>query len=301
MTGTLKTNLGIIHLSDEQSLEGSIGTTVDLLRSQSSTQSVVARGVARFAVIGNSPFKRGWLCVKILQDQRPLSVSRIISAAVPVSLSSLNARCQASSIPFTAARQMDPARLVSSTIATLRAMKDWWTFKDLAWLNSAREDCVALSYWLCANLPLGDDMRLRLLQINCPNIRLHETRSILSTFLDKSFSCRECGAVVSNTRDVFSTSVEGVVGTFVNPYGVVHQLVTVKTVAESVELTRMTDTRDSWFPGYRWTCVRCLTCHEHLGWRFDWVAKGLPSFPRQFWGISRTAIVLPNAAPPLAQ
>lgn len=47
----------------------------------------------------------------------------------------------------------------------------------------------------------------------------------------------------------------------------------------------MSSAKDSWFPGYRWTVCNCA-CGEHVGWRFDWVAKSERE-PKRFWALRR--------------
>ncbi|CAM9623567.1 unnamed protein product, partial [Heterosigma akashiwo] len=86
---------------------------------------------------------------------------------------------------------------------------------------------------------------------------------------------------------------EGVAGAYVNPHGVVHQTLTLRTLYEAgVRLLGRPTTEDTWFPGYAWTIANCAICWSHLGWRFT-AAGGRPPArgdPAVFWGLRRSAL-----------
>jgi cereblon len=74
---------------------------------------------------------------------------------------------------------------------------------------------------------------------------------------------------------------------FLNPHGVLHELVTV-TWAENVVLSGAPTTEFTWYPGYAWRIAWCGRCGAHVGWSFDAIGDGAP---RTFWGLRRQAIV----------
>jgi hypothetical protein len=39
---------------------------------------------------------------------------------------------------------------------------------------------------------------------------------------------------------------------------------------------------------FAWTIAECMHCHNHLGWRFTAVKKGLS--PSKFWGLTRASL-----------
>ena len=51
----------------------------------------------------------------------------------------------------------------------------------------------------------------------------------------------------------------------------------------------------SWFPGYAWTIIECVSCFCHIGWKFTAGSKALK--PEQFYGFSRKSIEAKIEAP----
>lgn len=147
-----------------------------------------------------------------------------------------------------------------------------------------RLDLNRYSYWVAQNLPLDDDGRLRLLRCESTSARL----KVALSFLENSspLCCKRCGTLLSHRKHVFSMSEEGSVGTFVNPGGYIHQIVTLYHISRA-RLIGNPSTEDSWFPGYSWTITNCM-CHAHIGWRFT--ADKSDLVPRVFWGLRRNAI-----------
>ena len=60
--------------------------------------------------------------------------------------------------------------------------------------------------------------------------------------------CRECRTQVGFTNDVFSLSLEGPLGAYVNPHGHVHETITIYK-SQNVNLMGRPTKEHSWFPG----------------------------------------------------
>ena len=104
------------------------------------------------------------------------------------------------------------------------------------------------SFWLAANLPLGDRERLALLGASSAVSRLQLAIGHLEKM--SLICCRVCGSAISHAKHLFSMSSSGIMGTYVNPGGHIHQMT---TTFEAHGLHTSGDepcSQDSWFPGY---------------------------------------------------
>lgn len=146
-------------------------------------------------------------------------------------------------------------------------------------------DPQELSHWAAINLPLDDSHRLTLLSLNTPTQRLRYILSVLSKC--KMLSCVHCSETIANTADIFSMSVEGPQGTFVNPGGFVHEMLTL-TKSNNISYYGRPSTDHSWFPGYAWTVASCARCHSHMGWKFTATKRKLK--PQKFYGLTRKTV-----------
>ncbi|KAK9812881.1 hypothetical protein WJX72_005161 [[Myrmecia] bisecta] len=146
-------------------------------------------------------------------------------------------------------------------------------------------DPLELSYWLASNLPLKDETRQQLLECLSAVERLALEVHLMSKM--SNLHCRVCGAQIASARDMLVMSEEGTSGVFVNNYGYVHDMVTLRVVRQVVMYGRP-ETEHSWFPGYAWTIANCRICATHLGWRFTAVRPHLA--PAAFFGLRRQAI-----------
>lgn len=99
--------------------------------------------------------------------------------------------------------------------------------------------------------------------------------------------CRECDHAVARQSDVFAMSEEGPQGAFVNPFGHVHETLTVHR-AEGLRTTTQPTYEFSWFPGYAWSIVECSFCRNHMGWLFTTGDGNLR--PAKFWGLCRGSL-----------
>lgn len=147
------------------------------------------------------------------------------------------------------------------------------------------EDPGKFSYWVAGSLLLDDEVRLEMLSYDSPVQRLRCELAILRECI--VLTCKECRSKVADRGDVFSMSQQGPQGTYVNPHGYVHEMITVRR-AKGVYWNGRPSSQYSWFPGYAWTILHCRSCHSHVGWKFTAVEKNL--LPVKFWGLCRSAI-----------
>ena len=102
-------------------------------------------------------------------------------------------------------------------------------------------------------------------------------------------------------------SKEGPQGVYVNPFGHVHETITVHRV-DGLSVTTPPSTEFSWFPGYftvvlfisnsiyqlflffsyAWSIVECSYCHNHMGWLFTANDRHLQ--PASFFGLCRRSL-----------
>lgn len=150
---------------------------------------------------------------------------------------------------------------------------------------SLPEDATDLSFWVVQNLPLDNKMRRRLLGLNCTVHRLRSEISIMKKCA--VLCCISCSAKIAHKEDVFSMSVEGPLGAYVNPGGHVHETLTTYK-ASNLSLVGRSSTEHSWFPGYAWTIAQCRECSSHMGWKFSATKKNLS--PQKFWGLCRSSL-----------
>ncbi|KAL5014116.1 hypothetical protein ScPMuIL_008386 [Solemya velum] len=148
------------------------------------------------------------------------------------------------------------------------------------------QEPAELSYWVAQNLPVDDSLRLQLLSINTAVQRLRCELSIIQ--MCSVMCCSQCSTELADKKDVFSMSVEGPLGAYVNPGGYVHETLTVYK-ARNISHVGRSSTDHSWFPGYAWTIINCRTCYSHLGWKFTATKRQL--VPQKFWGLTRAALV----------
>uniref|UniRef100_A0A0X3P211 Protein cereblon n=3 Tax=Schistocephalus solidus TaxID=70667 RepID=A0A0X3P211_SCHSO len=188
-------------------------------------------------------------------------------------------------LPFPAwvYRQYDTAYLVAEIRSELSRWTNTWHLDH--WNPTL---AVPFSFWLVQNLPLPCSTKAQLLEIDHVVQRL---RAILH--LTRKFSqivCVSCRRNMSSQRDVICLAQEGSLTTYVNPHGIVFDMLTLSRVIQgSIELVGDSSTDYSWFPGYAWTIAQCAGCYNHVGWLFTATSEDLR--PRMFWGIKRDAIV----------
>jgi cereblon len=102
----------------------------------------------------------------------------------------------------------------------------------------------------------------------------------------KRILCRWCGEALSDVSAIFATSASGTAQTFLNPYGFLHEVVTVRW-ARSLTLSGPPTTEFTWYPGYAWEVASCGRCRAHVGWAFRAVSN---EEPERFWALRRDGI-----------
>ncbi|XP_078339772.1 protein cereblon-like [Crassostrea virginica] len=145
---------------------------------------------------------------------------------------------------------------------------------------------VELSYWVIQNLPLDDNLRISLMEIDSAVQRLRCSLSIVQKC--STLCCKECNTNIANKNEVFSLSIEGPLGAYVNPQGYVHETMTVYK-AQNLNLIGRPTKEHSWFPGYAWTIAQCRRCAFHIGWKFTATRKDLT--PQKFYGLTRASVM----------
>ncbi|TVU20542.1 hypothetical protein EJB05_36755 [Eragrostis curvula] len=155
--------------------------------------------------------------------------------------------------------------------------------------NPSMEDHVRkpdiLSFHIGSKLPVSEYLRQKLLELDGTSYRLQKEIQILKAF--NLIKCRDCQSLIAKRSDMVVMSTDGPLGAYVNPYGCVHETITVSN-ATGLALTGSPSTVHSWFPGYSWTIAHCAACESHIGWLFRATKKNLR--PRSFWGIRSSQI-----------
>lgn len=193
--------------------------------------------------------------------------------------------CYASAHPERVAQQQTQPRQRTSAATTSSS-----TLHYLQQSSDVLDPC-AFAYWVAGNLPLERSERLALLQLDSVAHLLRAELALLHQSSD-AILCSGCGATLAHTRDIFSLTSAGAAGTFVNPSGIVFQILTLRTVAApSVVVDNVQSTQDSWYPGYAWSIAYCSACFRHLGWQFDAVERSEDAgAPTRFFGFRRAAL-----------
>lgn len=158
-------------------------------------------------------------------------------------------------------------------------------------LNASGRSKGALDYsfWLMANLPMDDQLKLSLLAMNNTIERLRAELLILKSCT--VICCKDCGLLIADKKDVFSMAAkDGPLGMYVNPGGYIHEMITVYKV-EGLKLVGGQSTENTWFSGFAWTVVQCKNCAAHVGWKFAATSKGQGQSPEKFWGLCRSSVL----------
>ncbi len=192
-------------------------------------------------------------------------------------------RANATSLPRFLVTLADPVRLALRALAL--SEKLLVPFEGGAGVLDA-DHAVRLSYAMARNLPVSAAQRRRLLEMRNVSERLVLLIDLLRG-VSQELRCH-CGWVVAHTDHFRSMATSGgLVGTYVNPHGAVHQILTVTAVRHCF-LDGDAETEHSYFPGYSWTCMGCRGCGSHLGWQFTAIAAGLD--PPVFFGLLRDGL-----------
>ncbi|XP_015693357.1 protein cereblon-like [Oryza brachyantha] len=142
-----------------------------------------------------------------------------------------------------------------------------------------------LSFSIGSKLPVSESVRQKVLEIDGISYRLQREIQLLKAF--NLIKCRCCKSLIAKRSDMVVMSTDGPLGAYVNPYGFVHETITVSR-ATGLALDGNPSTVHSWFPGYSWTIASCADCESNIGWLFKATKRNLR--PRSFWGIRSSQI-----------
>ncbi|XP_062025204.1 uncharacterized protein LOC133741284 [Rosa rugosa] len=142
-----------------------------------------------------------------------------------------------------------------------------------------------LSFYIASKLPVSESTRQELLEIDGISYRLRREIELLQTV--NLLRCKTCQTVFARRSDMLVMSSDGPLGAYVNPYGCVHEIMTLYK-ATGLALVGSAVKEYSWFPGYAWTVTNCATCETQMGWLFTATKKNLK--PKLFWGIRSSQV-----------
>lgn len=97
----------------------------------------------------------------------------------------------------------------------------------------------------------------------------------------RDYHCARCGCFITHSGAAIrlNGSEEH---SFVNPAGILCNFITFEH-CENVIVHPELYLEHSWFSGYGWRFLMCGACIQHLGWKYDAMAKTLQ--PRNFYGV----------------
>ncbi|PKA57239.1 hypothetical protein AXF42_Ash002543 [Apostasia shenzhenica] len=143
-----------------------------------------------------------------------------------------------------------------------------------------------LSFHIGSKLPVSESTRQELLEIDGITYRLRREIQLLECF--NHIRCKGCLALIAKRSDMLVMSSDGPLNAYVNPYGYVHEVITVHN-ATGLALIGAPVKEHSWFPGYAWTMTNCAVCEKNMGWLFTATKKNL--LPKSFWGVRCSQVV----------
>ena len=103
----------------------------------------------------------------------------------------------------------------------------------------------------------------------------------------RSIRCRACDQELADEDAPFSVAGGTPVRSFVNPAGVVHELITLRDVHDVRDHGPRTGDF-TWFPGFTWRFTACGGCGIFLGWCFE--AEKPSQDPARFHGLRTVAL-----------
>ncbi|XP_074645118.1 protein cereblon-like isoform X2 [Tubulanus polymorphus] len=319
----LDKTFGLVCLSYNEStydeIHAKIGTTAEILsikeenddRSGISSIRMIAAGRQRFQILDTRRQVDGTLLAKVkilaekslpdfLEGARCRSQRTLKEPVWPVPV-------QFDDLQFNAAFYRHKKKALGAAYTTwwppwvyenydvdclMKKMKDEFSsWSDTFEPDKMPSDAVEFSFWVAGNIMMDDNLKLKLLAIDSAVQRLRCELAIMQKC--SVLCCRDCGEMIFNKNEVFTMSVQGPMGTYVNPGGYVHEMFTVSSERKefALNLRGRPSSQHSWFPGYAWTIAECKNCSDHMGWRFTVVNKKQGLKPEMFWGICRSAVI----------
>lgn len=104
---------------------------------------------------------------------------------------------------------------------------------------------------------------------------------------ERVLRCAVCGTELASPKAIFRKGSDHLVQAHANPYGFIHEIVTVRA-ARNLLYAGPPTTEFTWFPGYAWETAYCAGCQSHVGWRYTATRDEVE--PPRFWGLLRKMI-----------
>ena len=189
---------------------------------------------------------------------------------------------------------LDPVALcLAVTHLGQRMLDPWFDQEDQRQgqrpkLPTTPNEAARYSYWLARNTPTSVKGKQELLEYDLLE-RLLVIKQLASQTCE-TLCCRNCLQEVTTTAHIIAMSTSGSQGTFVNPNGYLHQILTVRDTSRAAFLltSNTPSFAHSYFPGYGWTIIVCSGCLHHLGWIFT--AADRHRTPPTFVGLERRSL-----------
>ncbi len=83
----------------------------------------------------------------------------------------------------------------------------------------------------------------------------------------KGLLCRVCQLLITTSRERIEKDGKHL-HTFFNPAGIVYEIGCFRRAPGCLEFGPPSS-EFAWFGGYSWQVVYCLSCQQHLGWKFS--------------------------------
>uniref|UniRef100_A0A6N2MGT3 Lon N-terminal domain-containing protein n=1 Tax=Salix viminalis TaxID=40686 RepID=A0A6N2MGT3_SALVM len=103
-----------------------------------------------------------------------------------------------------------------------------------------------LSFYIASKIPVSEETRQELLEIDGISYRLRREIGLLESF--DAVQCKTCKTVIAQRSDMVVMSTEGHLGAYVNSHGYVHEIMTLQK-ANGLALIGQAIVEYSWFPG----------------------------------------------------
>ncbi|GFQ07011.1 protein cereblon [Phtheirospermum japonicum] len=176
---------------------------------------------------------------------------------------------------------------------TDRFYRNWSPFRSDRWKQVVKAPSMdslvmkpdLLSFHVASKIPISESARQELLEIDGTTYRLRREIELLESF-DK-LHCKTCQTLIAKRSDMLVMSGDGPLGAYANPYGFVHEVMTLMKT-DGIAVSGPPVKEFSWFPGYAWSLAECITCGTQLGWHFSASSKKLR--PQAFWGIRSSQV-----------
>lgn len=265
-----------------------IGTTAEIqsfnINEDNSEIKIKITGRQRFVIVEDFTNQRNQFepKVKILPDIDQYDFFRHAIQSEPY-LSKAH-RPLITSIPLVALKQMDNRYL-------MERIKNELTNIFHASVNQERFvfpiDPTTFSYFVLMAIPLPDLVKMKLMEMDSVNLRLKMEYELLAQ--NFNFTCSMCCKKICYKNSMLVMSKVGTSGTFINSYGIIHELYTFSSVKNISRISELTEDH-TWFPNYGWIIIRCKRCKSHLGWEFR--TKNPNIQPTKFFALRKNSIHL---------